>query len=310
MLPKDVEYVLAIAKQKSFSKAAECLYVAQPSLSRYISNLEKELGVQLFDRTTVPIELTYAGKRYISYANEYQDLMDKMKHEFNILQTYNQGKINLGIPSIIAIYILPRILVSFSKECPGIEVNITTDTTENLTKLLLENKLDLSVLCLPYEHTEYENAIIAYDKMLLVAPANHPVLRDFDLRDNRYDNPLVINLKKIEKEQFLLLNSGLFLHDKAKKIFQRSGIAPSRVIEVPSLTIAWNLACNGMGFTFILQSMAKNMAVKQKPIYCYTQVPEESIEIVLTYKRSNYLTNDNLRVFIDFCQQVYADHTL
>lgn len=107
------KYILTIAELSSFSKAAEKLFVAQSSLSRYVSELENKLGVELFDRSKLPIELTYAGEIYIEYMKEFLNLENKMSDEFNNLKNNPMDNLTVGSFVLMGTYILPNILPTF-----------------------------------------------------------------------------------------------------------------------------------------------------------------------------------------------------
>ncbi len=119
---KKLKYVLTVAEVQSISKAAAILYISQPSLSHVISNLEMELGIQIFNRTTTPISLTYAGERFVETAKEILNMNNKLKKEFSDISNARKGKIAIGIPSLRGSFMLPHILPVFHKEYPGIEL--------------------------------------------------------------------------------------------------------------------------------------------------------------------------------------------
>lgn len=114
-----LQYIIAIADKKSISQAARDLYISQPALTKYISTLEDELGVQLFDRTSTPIQLTYAGEVYLEYAKLQSGMEKKMRAEMEEISKMKRGRINLGIGIGQGEYWLPRILPVFSRLYPG-----------------------------------------------------------------------------------------------------------------------------------------------------------------------------------------------
>ena len=110
MNEKDYQYTLTVATCKSFSRAAELLYISQPALSRYISTLEKELGATLFDRSTSPIQLTSAGIRFCSYANAILELESAMLHDLKENALLSGKPIKVGVPFLTGEYMLSRVL--------------------------------------------------------------------------------------------------------------------------------------------------------------------------------------------------------
>ena len=96
MTSQQIEYVLAVAEQRSFSKAAQKLYVTQPSLSQYVMNIEKQLGVQLFDRSTSPIRLTQAGEAFVRSAEQIKVIEDNLMNELSDIAEIKSGSLKIG----------------------------------------------------------------------------------------------------------------------------------------------------------------------------------------------------------------------
>ena len=96
MTSQQIEYVLAVAEQRSFSKAAQKLYVTQPALSQYVMNIEKQLGVQLFDRSTSPIRLTQAGEAFVRSAEQIKVIEDNLMNELSDIAEIKSGSLKIG----------------------------------------------------------------------------------------------------------------------------------------------------------------------------------------------------------------------
>jgi len=93
-----LEYVMAIAEEKSFSKAAKKLYISQPSLSQYIMRLEEQIGIKIFDRTTNPLILTFAGEKYLEAAKNILILNNQLKRVLVDIADSKKGRLTIGIP--------------------------------------------------------------------------------------------------------------------------------------------------------------------------------------------------------------------
>ena len=108
-----LNYLMAVAKLQSFSKAAKECYVSQPALTRCVKNIEDELGVKLFDRSCAPIKLTYAGERYIAGMQQILDMKLKLDQEMSDIAARRRDRLTLGIPTTRSSTWLPRILPAF-----------------------------------------------------------------------------------------------------------------------------------------------------------------------------------------------------
>ncbi len=134
MTSQQLEYIIALADEKSFSKASHKLYISQPALSQFVKNLESELNVQLFDRSTTPIKLTYAGELYVKSARKIQSIMTELNNELADLTILNIGELSIGTIPFRAASMLPKSIVAFRKKYPGITLILlrTRSRTWNL----------------------------------------------------------------------------------------------------------------------------------------------------------------------------------
>ncbi|MEN6314888.1 MAG: LysR family transcriptional regulator, partial [Clostridiaceae bacterium] len=146
---RQLHYMLKVAEEKSFSKAAKKLYISQPSLSQYISNVEQQLGVRLFDRTTNPLTLTYAGELYEETAKNILYLKDQLLSQMDDIANLQRGHITIGISPFRSTYFLPTILPLFKKNYPGIDVSLAEGTMAELLELAINGATDFSIMTLP-----------------------------------------------------------------------------------------------------------------------------------------------------------------
>src|SRR5690606_9060125 len=143
---RQLHYVIEIAKEKNFSRAAEKLHIAQPSLSQQLSKLEQELGLLLFRRTTNSVELTEAGQVFINKAQHILDAVEQLKQEMDDMALMRRGKLVVGTLPITGSHILPLVLPLFGAQFPQIEVTLVEETTAKLEQLTASGGTDLSLL--------------------------------------------------------------------------------------------------------------------------------------------------------------------
>jgi LysR family hydrogen peroxide-inducible transcriptional activator len=125
-------YAVRIAEEQSFSKAAEKLHLAQPSLSQQIAKLERELGIILFERSTNTLKLTYAGERFFESAVKILDQVEQLKKEMEDVAELKRGTLTVGSLPITGTHILPLVLPIFKKNYPGVEVKLIEEATRTL----------------------------------------------------------------------------------------------------------------------------------------------------------------------------------
>ncbi len=112
---RQLQYVLQIAAEKNFSRAADKLHIAQPSLSQQLSKLEKELGVMLFQRNTSSVELTYAGSKFVEQAQIIIDGVELLRQEMSDISELRTGRVVVGSMPITGAHLLPHVLPVFNR---------------------------------------------------------------------------------------------------------------------------------------------------------------------------------------------------
>ena len=143
---KNPEYFLTVAAEGSFSKAAEKLYVSQPYLSQHVLRLEKEFGVRLLDRSQTPLRLTEAGRVYVNYLESGKRLEQKLLSDFAELSRDCEQTLRLALSSWRAGVLLPDILPAYSTQYPQVRLDVMEYPTNELYRLVLEDKADLAVM--------------------------------------------------------------------------------------------------------------------------------------------------------------------
>ena len=174
-------YVSMAAECGSFTKAAEKLFITQPALSSYISKLEEELGVRLFDRSVTPLGLTYAGEKYLAYARDILRQADGLEREIRDISNHLAGRLRLGFPSERIVYMLPLILPEFQKRYPGIRVETMTGSGKRLMEALLAGDADFILLPVWKKHRGVAQRRISEEELVLAAARGY--LKEEDLLD-------------------------------------------------------------------------------------------------------------------------------
>lgn len=168
---KPFRYILKIAELGSISKAADELFVAQPSLSQYLRRIERELGQPLFDRSTNPLRLTVAGEQYVEFARatlaRYQDLRDAMTQVGN----YTLGRLRVGLSRSRAAHLLPLVLPEFAAAHPKVEVETLEAGDLPLRQALASGDLDFALISSLDDDGEFPSRVLGLEELVLVANA-------------------------------------------------------------------------------------------------------------------------------------------
>ncbi|MBQ7220045.1 MAG: LysR family transcriptional regulator [Synergistaceae bacterium] len=143
----ELEYIYAIYKAGSFSKAAENLYITQPALSMSVRKIESSIGMALFDRSSRPLQLTEAGKIYVEGIEKMMALDEDMKNQIHDIHELRTGNLCVGGSHYINAYILPEAMTRFSASYPGIKLELVEASFALLADMLSERLIDLTFSC-------------------------------------------------------------------------------------------------------------------------------------------------------------------
>ncbi|HZG85306.1 LysR family transcriptional regulator [Paenibacillus sp.] len=286
-------YVVQIYFEKNFSRAAEKLHIAQPSLSQQLAKLEKELGVTLFHRTTNAVEPTHAGEVFVAKAQRILDLVEQLKSEMNDISNLRKGKLVVGTLPITGSHILPIVLPEFAKRHPGIEISLVEDTSANLEHLTSSGAVDLSLLSLPIEEPTLDYRPYATEDILLAVPEAHPLAA----------RPEPIPVRALAQEAFVVLKKGQGFRQIAQDICAEAGFAPRIVFESSNIETVQSLVAAGMGVAFIPSMVAESKKGRYVPVYKSLTDPAPSRTLVIAERRGRYFTKA-AEAFIDTLMEV------
>ena len=142
---KDLSYVLAIAKYQNITKAAESLYITQPTLTKFLQGLERDLGQKLFKRLGNRYVLTYAGERYTAKAGEILNLKKELDLEMGDIIRNNAGSLKIAFPTMRGTYMLPCTLPIFNSLYPNVKLDILEAHSSQLEGMLQNGDADLAL---------------------------------------------------------------------------------------------------------------------------------------------------------------------
>ncbi|MCG3088922.1 LysR family transcriptional regulator [Sporosarcina cyprini] len=287
-------YLKAIAEHGSISQAAKALYISQPYLSKYIKTLEEELGVEVLNRQVTPMELTYAGERYIHYMNDVEDTIQTMLNELQGISNLKRGRLRIGISPILATYTLDKFLPHFMKRYEGIEIELIEESAAALESLLLQNKIDVCVTSLPITNQEIQYEFLYEEYNYIVIPSNHPLYEETP--------PEELNLSNLDGQKFILAKPGMGLRRFTDTVFAHYNIRPQIVLETLNVENALRLANKGIAITIVPQSVIECVVLTDKANLYPLKNPEFKSHIVVSYQKNARLSPASL-AFIEMAKK-------
>ena len=165
-----MEYVYEVYKTRSFSRAAQNLYISQPSLSATIKKIENRIGTPLFDRSTTPIQLTECGKEYIRSMEKIMDIESGFENYLNDFNELKTGHIAIGGSNLYTSFVLPPLLTRFTQRFPAVNIRLEEADSAQLKKRLFAGSLDLVIDNSQLDPNVYQCHRYQSEHLLLAVP--------------------------------------------------------------------------------------------------------------------------------------------
>lgn len=264
----ELTYLYAVYMEGSFSKAAEKLFITQPALSIAIKKIEDEIGMPLFDRKKKPLKLTDAGEIYIDAIKKMQIAEMESRQKINDIKNLNTGLIRLGGTHYINSYILPTILIEFTKRYPNISLQIYERSSFELISMLSSQEIDLTFSCDPQAKKEFPCYEMFNDHILFAVPDSDPfnlkhedkVLTATDIINKKHLEPdcRKITIEEVAEEEIILLRKGNNLQERVLEMYKMSGLKPKVKFDLNQLVTAYHMAEAGLGATFTSDRVVAN----------------------------------------------------
>ena len=172
---KEARYILAIARHQSIGKAAESLYISQPSLSKYLKNLEERLGAPLFSRHENRYYPTYMGERYLHYAEQIVACGDEWMQEYDDIAHRQRGRLNIAVPIMMGSTLIEPMLAPFHKRYPYVTLNIMEAVNFIAENSLETSSIDLTLYNIHEFPETMDYQILRSEEIVLVLHENHPL---------------------------------------------------------------------------------------------------------------------------------------
>lgn len=266
------KYILEVAQKQNLTRAAENLYISQSYLSRFITDVEKKLGLKLFDRSASPICLTYAGEKYVEYIRKILRLEKEMHSEILSIRKPESEVLTIGASNVISSGFLPYFLPQFCKSYPHVKIVIVEEGSSVLIDKLLDGKVDVAFVVPQLIPAEISYVLLMVRDLLLVAPEHHYLFQPESLHN--LDCPLHIPkrmMTELKQEVFVIATAYQGVGVLTRKIFDHYRISPQIKLETKNLETAYRLSLGGMGLT-IIPSLYCNFYQEPSDRVCYYNI--------------------------------------
>ncbi len=238
---KHAQYMLTVLKEGSITAAAKKLYISQPSLSQMIKLVENTLGTPIFNRSTDPITLTYAGEKYIEAAKKILTINDNLIKEIEEINHEEHGTIKLGIPVQRAMQVMPYVLPRFYAKYPHVKVDVRESGSANTEAAVLDGNVDLACLTTYPKHEELNYILIEEEELVLLTSRNSQLAK-------RIPSGTPISITEVKNEKFISSKVGHSVRDTQDRLFVTYDIQPEILMETSSIEVGKRtaIACDAV----------------------------------------------------------------
>ena len=285
---RSFRYVLAIAEHQSLTKAAEVLYVGQPTLSKFLHSLENELGVRLFRKLGHRYLLTYAGERYVEQARKILRLKEDLDAEMMDMRKRDVGILRIAFAPVRGSYLLPDVLTAFQKDYPNVKVSVLDGNSEENNRRILDGQADLAFYSKPAEG----NPLIGYqmlsqEELLFCTCPDHPLgLKAAAQKDGSIP---WLDLSLLEEERVLLMKPEQRTRQILDAALRENNIRLKNTLIVSNMQAIMGLVAAGYGVSFILDSHLRHR-MDPRPVKCFRFGGRKILcDFVAAYRRGSYL---------------------
>ena len=279
-----MEYIYEVYKEKSFSKAAAALFISQPSLSANVKRVENRIGYPIFDRSTKPLQLTEVGKHYIQAVEKVMDIENNLENFILDLGNLKTGTLNVGGSNFFSSWILPPLIADFSQKFPHVQISLVEESTAKLSQF---NQI--------FEHYIYQK-----EQLLLAVPKNYSIntkLQEYqipieEIRNGQFRSSDIpsVPLNKFENEPFIILRSDNDTGKRALTICQENHFSPSVIFRLDQQMTAYNIACLGMGITFIGDLLLSRVPTNSELVFYKLPGRSSKRTVFFYWKKGRYIS--------------------
>ena len=286
---KHLKYFVEVARHISFSKAAGLNFVSQSTISKMIKDLENELGVGLFNRTSKYVELTDEGEILFLQAEKMVELFENITNEFQSSLNFEQGKISIGLPPITAATEFAQLLGQFRRAFPRIDITLFEYGSKKVEVGIQDGSLDVGVVCSPPRNECYSTIPFSKDPLQIIMHRDHPLSRE-----------TAVSFAALVQESFVLYRHDFSLYDEIINRCKLAGFAPHIIFETSQRELMTQIVAANLGLALLPSRICSQLhepgivAIDlEDPIY---------LQMSIIWNKRRYLSHAT-RLWVNFAQE-------
>lgn len=275
---RQLEYFVQAARMKSFTRAAESLYISQPTISKMIRNMELELEADLFYREGKSVRLTDAGEILFTKAQNIVESFTSLSSELDSLRNLEQGHIRIGLPPMVGASFFPSVIGQFHKRYPQVTIRLHEDGAKKVEEDVENGLLDIGMVVLPVDTARLHCFTFVEEKLNLILPVGH-----------RLAGADLVPLSDLAEEEFVLFREDFTLHDRIITECVKAGFQPKVIYESSQWDLISRMVAAGMGIALLPETICRDMDRSRLVVIPLTD-PVIPWQLAMVWRRDRYLS--------------------
>lgn len=272
---RHLRYFITVAQEQSFTRAAEKLFTAQPSLSQQIKDLEQEVGVNLFERSSRKIQLTDEGKAFLIYAEKALENAKLAVASARQVAQQKNNQIHIGFLNVAELKVMPHILAKLKKTMPDLKIHLHSLFCLEQLQRLKNAELDLSITRFQMDHPDFDNIHLLTEQIHLVAAKHlHPTDR-------------ILKLQELKNHTIIMCdqNASPIFYERLNTLMSFDQLKHDQVLWATNVLQHINLINMGMGFSFAPDYLLRFLNDEVKVIQTDRSLPQ--VELYATFNKNS-----------------------
>jgi LysR family hydrogen peroxide-inducible transcriptional activator len=275
MTLNELRYIVAVAQERSFGRAAAKCFVSQPALSVAIQKLEEELGAPLFERGKNEVTATPVGARVVEQAQKVLEEAARIRELAQAGRNQLAGKLKLGVIYTVAPYLLPDLIPALHRRAPQMPLEIEENLTENLETALKSGRIDAAIIALPFNPPGVTTEFLYEEPFQVVVPLGH-----------KWAKRKSIAPDELPSEHTILLNVGHCFRDQVLDACPELNRNDTQVTRTSSLETVRNMVASGLGVSVLPRDALTPKYHSQLVVPVPFTRPTPSRRVALAYRKS------------------------
>lgn len=294
-----LEYIIEIANMHSISRAAENLFITQSTLSQYLSRLESELGVSLFERRRNEMTLTPAGKLYVAACEQMLQQKRELYNQLSDMGQAKTGSFSVGITPQWGAVAYSHIIGKFYESYPNVTVKVMEETASPLIRLLQDGELDMAIIPLTENSSlPLESILLQAEELILAIPKEHAKKLSLQNADGSFPR---ISIADLKNEPMIFSQSQTTIRKLENQCFAACRVTPKIVAEINSHPASLVMVEQSIGSTFLPISCA---TTSDRIVYAHA-VPTVQWFVVIAF-RKGFVLHQSEKYFVSLFQQLFG----